>query len=262
MIVVLKVEHVPALAVKLGLPCGEGSLHLAKAEGQMSEIGEETVGLLCLELNHHIQHLCVVLGDVLKRLFGRNHGRLCKGHAVIVREYVTLELVKVFVEVRTVVEVEDTLGRRHEVVVGKSLLLGNEGDNVLTEAVNAHVKPESENLLYLLTYEGVVHVKVGLLNGEKVHVVFFAHLVPCPRLALKERVPVVGKAAVCLGRSPDIVVGVGLDSLTALLEPLVLGRGVVNNKVHDNLHASLVCAVKHLLEGVHAAEFLCYLKVV
>ena len=94
------------------------------------------------------------------------------------------------------------------------------------------------------------------------HIVFLSYLVPCPCLALKERVPVVGNFAVLLRRSPDVVVGVGLDFLTALLKPLVLSGGVINYKIHNDLHASFVGTVKHLFKCLHTAELLGNIKVV
>ena len=109
MVVVLNVEHIPALALKTVLPVRKGTLHLAQIKGQVTEVGEEAVCLLSVKLNYHIQHLTVILGDILQRLFGRNHRRFCESHRIVMVEYVASELRKIFVEVRTVVEVEDTL---------------------------------------------------------------------------------------------------------------------------------------------------------
>ena len=153
-----------------------------------------------------------------------------------------------------VIIVGHTLVDGEEMVVGETFLLGDVGDDVLAEAVHAHVEPEAENLLHFLADEGIVHVEVGLLHRKEVEIILPALLIPCPCLTLKVGIPVVGQLAVRLGIPPDVIVGVGLDALTALLEPLVFVAGVVYHQIHDELHAPLMDTLEDLAEGFHAAE--------
>ena len=255
MVVVFDVQHIPALAVQLLLPLGVAALQLAEVEGHVDVVGHEAVRFLCGELDHHVQYGITLLMDEFQGLFGGQQGGFRKGHAVVVIEYVPLELLQIFVEMGAVVEHEDALGGGHEPIVGETLGLGNEGDDVLTEAVYAHVQPEAENVLHFFTNQRIVHVQIRLLDGEQVHIVFLSHLVPLPCLTLKQGIPVVGQLAARFCGAPDIVIGVGVDTLTALLEPFVLHTGVVDHQVHDDLHAPRVGTVQHFFEGFHAAEF-------
>jgi len=89
------------------------------------------------------------------------------------------------VNVGTVIVIGHAFVNREKMVVGKTLFLGDVGDNVLAESVNTHVQLKTEYLLHFLTDEGVIHIEVGLLYGEKVQIIFAALFVPCPCLALK-----------------------------------------------------------------------------
>ena len=55
MVVVFHVEHVPGPPLQLVLPIGEGPLELAQIKLGGHVIGEEAIGALALELNHHVQ---------------------------------------------------------------------------------------------------------------------------------------------------------------------------------------------------------------
>ena len=144
---------------------------------------------------------------------------------------------------------------RHQVVVGKTFLFGDVGDDVLPEAVHPQVQPEAQNPLHFLPHLRVIHVQVRLLHGEQVQVVFAANLVERPGFSLKEGVPIVGELPAGLPGTPEVVVGVGVDALTAFLEPFMLVAGVVHHKIHDDLHVPGMGALQHLLECLHAAEF-------
>ena len=141
-------------------------------------------------------------------------------------------------------------------VIRQSFLLGNEGNHILPETVHPHVQPEPQNLLHFFPHQWIVHIQVCLLHRKQVHVVLLTDFIPGPGLALKKRIPVVGQFSVCLGRTPDVVVGVGLNSLAALLEPFMLGAGVIHHQIHNYLHTPLMGTIQHLPECIQTAEFL------
>ena len=187
----------------------------------------------------------------------RDHGSLAHGHAVVAVEHAA-ELREVLVQARTVVVEAHAAGAgHHEVVVGQALDLADEGDDVLAEAVHAHIEPEVHDALDLGAHGGVVHVEVGLALGEDVQVPLVEGGLVLPRAALEEAVPVVGRDghAVLLGTLPPNVVVVERAVLagTARLEPRVLHGGVVDHEVHDHLETALVRAVEHLLENLEVA---------
>ena len=253
MVMVFNIEHVPRPTCQLILPLAEGALHPPQRELRRQIIGEETVGALALELDHHVD-LSVLFIDVLQRPTGPHQRRLGEGKAIIVIEYIPFELRQIFVDMGAVVIVGHTLVDGEEMVVGQPLFFGDIGDDILTEAIHAHVQPETQDLLDLLADKRVIHVQIGLLDGEEVEIILPAHLVIGPRLALKVGVPVVGQLAVGTGRPPDVIVGVGFDAPAALLKPLVLITGVVHHQVHQELHAPGMDAVQDLTECLHAAE--------
>ena len=149
---------------------------------------------------------------------------------------------------------------------GKARRLGNEGDDVLSEAVHAHVKPEAHDGLDLLADGGVVVVEIRLLFGEDVQVIFARILVGLPGAAFKEAVPVVGRllhaGAALLAAAPKVIVPVWAVYVPALLEPLVLVRSVVHDKVHENAQAARVRLVQQFLEQLKVAVFGVYVLVV
>ena len=157
-------------------------------------------------------------------------------------------------DVRSVVIVEESLVDRQQPVVRQSLLFGNEGDHILPEAVYPLIQPEPHDLLDLLPDQRVIHIQVRLLDCEQMQIVFLADGVEGPGLALKVGVPVVGGPAVLGHGPPDIVIRVGLDPAAALLEPLVLIAGMVDDQVHNDLHALCVGGRQAGIEGLHAAE--------
>ena len=170
-------------------------------------------------------------------------------------QHITLEFMQILVDMGTVVIERQTLGSGHQVIVRQTFLLGNEGDDVLTETIHAHIQPELQDLLDLFTNQRIVHIQVGLLDGEDVQIIFLTDFVPCPCLAFEHGIPVVGQTAVFFGRAPDVIIGVRIDPLAALLEPFMLVTGVVDHQIHQHLHATRMSAVQHLTECLHAAEF-------
>ena len=241
------------------LPATERPLELAQVEGHGHVVGEEAVGGHVLEVEHHVERLARPLPDEGQGLPGRDHGRLAHRHAVVVGEHVVAELRQELVHAGTVlVEAQAPGAGRHEVVVGEPRHLAGEGDDVLAEAVDAHVEPEAQDVLDLGAHLWVVHVEVGLALGEDVQVPLVEGGLVLPCATLEEAVPVVGRrghaVAVAAAVAPDVVVVVGVvPAGAALLEPRVLDRGVVDHEVHDHLEAAPVRAVEYLPEDVEVA---------
>ena len=118
---VFYVEHIPALTVELFLPLGVASLKLAEIKGHMVIVGHEAVRLLSGELNHHIEDGIVILVDILQSLFRCDHRCFGKDHAVILRKNIALEFFKILMQVRAMVEHENTLGCGHELIIWQAV---------------------------------------------------------------------------------------------------------------------------------------------
>ena len=147
--------------------------------------------------------------------------------------------------VRAILVVVHAADYRQETdTVRKAFSLRNKVDNILSEAVHAHRKPETKDVLNFLTNLRVIHIEVGLLLGKKMQIVLSAYRIVLPRLSFKDGVPVIGLV------TPDVIIliRVVITALTALDEPRMLIRCVIYNKVHNDLHAQLVCLIKHLLK--------------
>ena len=171
----------------------------------MGIVLQEAVALHALERDHHVK-LGVLAADEVECALRRDERGLADGHAVVIVEH-GAELVEIFVQVRAVVILENAARHRHiKRRVRQSLGLGDVGDDILAEAVHAHIQPEAQDFLYLGADAGVVHIQVGLLDGENVEIVRLAHLVVLPRLALEHAVPVVGERAVLFRLAPDVII--------------------------------------------------------
>ena len=251
---VLNIQQVPAPAAQRLLPVLPDGLELQKAKRMVNIVHQEAVSLHTLERNHHIQ-LGVLASDELERALCCNEGRFADGHAVVIVEH-GAEFAEIFVQVRAVVILENAARHGHvKRRVRQSLGLGDVGDNILAEAVHAHIQPEAQDFLYLGADAGIIHVQIGLLNGKDVEIVRLSHLVILPRLALEHAVPVVGERPVLFRLAPDIVIPVRFLPAAARLKPRVFVARVVHNKVHDDFDAAFMRAVEHLFERRHPAVF-------
>ena len=217
---------------------------------------------MTLELDHHVDLAGLVFRDIAQSHFGGDQRCFCQSHAVIVVKHIPLELVEIFVDVRAVIVVAHTLVDGKHMIVWKPLFFGDVGDHIFPETVHTHVEPKPQDLLHFFPHQGVVHIEVRLFHRKQVQVIFSTHLVPGPGLALKVAVPVVGKLSVRFTGPPDIIIGVGIDPLPALLEPFVLVAGVVYNQVHNHLHIPLMGAIQNRFECFHAAEFRCDVHII
>ena len=147
-------------------------------------------------------------------------------------------------------------------VVRQALLFGNKGDHIFTEAVDAEIEPEFEDLLDLCSDKRIVHVEIRLLDGKQVQIIFLPQIVPLPCLALKMTVPVVRQFSVRLCGPPDIIIGIRLDAPPGFLEPFMLVARMINDQIHDKLHPALVKTLQNGPKRFHAAVFRCNVHVI
>ena len=167
MIMVFHVEHIPGLAVELFLPVGEGMLHPLEDEGGGQIVGEQTVGALALELDHHVNLTAFILFDIGQSLPGRYQGRFCQSHGIVMVEHILLEFHEILVDVRTVIVIGHAFVDGEQMIIRQTFLLGDISNYIFTEAVHPHVQPESQNLLNFLTHQRIIHVQVRLLDTEQ-----------------------------------------------------------------------------------------------
>ena len=131
---VFNIQKIPALPVQRLLPVLPDGLELHEAERVMGIVLQEAVALHALERDHHVK-LGVLAADEVERALRRDERGLADGHAVVIVEH-GAELVEIFVQVRTVVILENAARHGHiKRRVRQSLGLGDVGDNVLAEAV-------------------------------------------------------------------------------------------------------------------------------
>lgn len=146
--------------------------------------------------------------------------------------------------------------------VGQGGVLGEEVDDVHPEAVDPALQPPEHHRVHGLPDLGVLPVQVGLLAGEQVQVVLPARLVVGPGRAGEERAPVVGLRSGCTGllagpgRTPDVPVAHGARGAAVARgrEPGVLVGRVVDDQIHDQLHAALVDRGEQPVEVVQRTE--------
>ena len=204
----------------------------------------------------------VQLAPVLVYAFGRlfeGYARgLAHGIRIVFRPRVFVQLAYEFVIARSEHEMLVAAHDRIELALGQSVRLGDIGDDVAAEAVHALIHPKIADVGDLAAHGGVFPIQVGLLFAEQVQIPFPRLFVVCPGAAAEARRPVVGRLASVLSPAlaPDIIVAVGVVlGFAALDEPFVLVRGMVGDKVHDQLYAALMHAREHLVEVRHRSEF-------
>ena len=252
---VFKVQRVPALAVHLLLPLCERLFEFCKLKGALQEVRYKAVCLHVGKVYHHVEHLVGAFFNIAQCDRGLHAGTFADGEAVVKVQNIALKLGKVIVHLGEIgVILHACCGGELHLGARKPLCLGDVGDDVLAEAVNAHVQPKAHDFLDLLTHLGVCHVEVGLLFGENVQVPFVEVLVILPRAPLKQAVPVVRRRIFALALAPVVVIVIGVIlALFALNKPRVLIGGVVHDKIHEYAQTALVRTVKHFLEDVEVA---------
>ncbi len=254
LVVVRPIEAVPAAARShLVLPLGHDTLEVGQVDAGLGVFAVlVVVQVHVVEVEDHVQ-LAAVRAHVVHGLVGTRVRRLAHGHDVVVREDLALHLLQVLVHVRaggaTGVVAAVGLVLDHG-AVGQLRVLGDEGDDVHAEAVDALVQPEAHLVVDRAAHGGVVPVEVALLGGEAVQVVLTHALHVGPCRAAEAGAPVVGDLV-----SPDVVVVVGVASaLAGFLEPNVLVGGVVDHQVEDDLEPLLVRLGQKRVEVGHRAQ--------
>ena len=188
-------------------------------------------------------------------------GGLADGHVVVFGEDFAVHLLEVLVAVRAGGEDGELVFELVGGEVGEAGLLGDDGDDVHAEAVDAFIKPEAHDGEDFLADFGIVPVEVGLFHGEVVEVVLLGFGVELPGGAGEDGAVVVGwvessgGGGVGLAGAPEVVVAVGVVfRLLGGDEPLVLVGGVVGDEVDDEAHVTLLDAGEHGVEVGHGAE--------
>ena len=250
-VVIFQIQAVPRLAIEAVLPAGEGLLQLAQGEGMVEILGEEAVRRHGVELDDHIQHPVTAL-DIPQGGAYAGHGGLADLDGAVFLCH-RPELGEVGDDVGAVLIVGHAVDHRKAGdAVGQAGILGDEGDDVLPEAVHPHVQPEAHDVADLLPHGGVIHVQIRLLFVEEVEVILAPHVVVFPGRAGELAGPVVGGQAAAMAHlavPPDVVVPIGVIApLTALPEPIVLVGGVIDDQVHNDFEAQGVGLVQHLLK--------------
>ena len=164
-----------------------------------------------------------------------------------------LELLQIAVRLRLVGVVLDAVGDgKLRPGVGQTWGLADVGDDVLPEAVHAHIQPEAENVLDFLPHLRICHVQIRLFFRKQVQIVLTQVFVVLPGVSLEHAGPVVRRdapAAADPSVPPDIVVVIGVVvALPALLKPGVLIRSMVHHQIHKNPQPHPVGPVQHFLE--------------
>ena len=131
------------------------------------------------------------------------------------------------------------------VVFREVLLFRNQVDDIETEPFDAFLAPEAHHLIDVLAHLRIFPIQIGLRDVEQVKIILAALLVILPGVAPELRLPVRRLVA------PDVVVAVALVPGERLLEPLVLGRRVVDDDVHHEPDATRLGFADELVEVVH-----------
>ena len=147
------------------------------------------------------------------------------------------------------------LVRAGEVLAVRALLLEQVGHRVETEAVDAEVEPEAQDVEHRLAHGRVLEVEVGLVAEEAVPEELSAHRVvgPVRRLGVDEDDAGVAVRGVVVGPHVEVAVrAVGV--LPRGLEPRVRVGRVVQHEVGDDADAAAVRLLEQVHEVVDRAE--------
>ena len=141
------------------------------------------------------------------------------------------------------------IGFRKVLAVGVSRSI-QIGDSVQPQSVDAHLEPEIDDLEHRLLHIRVVEIEIGLMGVETMPVVSLCDRVPCPvrGLEILEYDPCV--LVFFRGIAPDIKIPPGEPGfgLSRFLEPWMLVRGMVQDKLGNDPDASFVGFSHELLE--------------
>ena len=170
---VLDIQRVPAAPLELELPIGEGLFHLHEIKFAGEDFVIKAVRLHVREGDHLIEHMLRSLGDVAERDIRRGHRAFTDDEAVIITEHIALEFLEIGVHLRAVGVILHAVCRGElRVRIRQAGRLGDKGDNVLAEAVDAHVQPEAQDLFDLLAHGGIIHIEIRLFFCEQMQIKF------------------------------------------------------------------------------------------
>ena len=271
------------VAVEQARPAGlmYGALLVAQRLLERGEFERHGVplGAVAVEVHvgEHEEHVELAVGRVGDDAVARRVDARGLAHGdepVAAGEHLAAHLLQVFVHARPVgaprerrrvallahrVILDQGTGFARQLAVGV-VGLGDLGDHVHAEAVDAAIHPPVHHVVHRAAHVRVLPVQIRLLLGVLVQEVFAALLVILPGGAAEVGAPMVrlgagGARLVALaGGAPDVPVGVRVVPVARSLEPGVLVGGVVDHQVHDDLQAALVGLGQHLVHVGERAE--------
>ena len=258
LVVVAEVEAVPCHVLQLVLPPGQQLLEGHQIDLSGAPLAGDRVAAVqvhVLELEHHVQLGALGVGVLLGLVDGHT-GALAHGEQVVLGKYLPAHLLQILVDVGAVAaaQIAGGVGGAAGGHIGQTLPLGDHGDHVHAEAVNALVAPPGHHVKDGVTHLRIVPVQVGLLGGEAVEVVHTGGVVIGPGGAGESGAPVVGLFTL-LTLPPDVEIPLGIvPGPAALHKPGVLVGGVVDHQIHDDLDAPGVGLGQQPVKVGHGAE--------
>ena len=233
-----------------GLPGEQDVLELLEIKGYKHPllIADE-IDLEVMEGEGHGQLAGVRARVAVAVLHGRGRHLADRDDLGVGAEGGLIELVQVFVHARAVGIESAAIA----LIVALVRALANEVDHVETEALDALAHPEADDVLHLAAHVRVFPVEVGLGAVKQVQVplALLGHI--SPGAAAELALPVVGRG-VRAAVLPDIVVLVLGVARQGLLEPCVLGGGVVKDHVQHHADAAAFGLPAQRLEVLHRAK--------
>ena len=138
-------------------------------------------------------------------------------------------------------------------VVFKDGGLGDEVDDIESEALDALFLPEANDVLQLLAHARVLPVEICLCHVKEMEVVFAERGDILPRVPAELRPPVcrrrVGRAVL-----EDVVVHIGGIARECAFEPRVLGRCMVKDHIEHDADTACLCLADESVDVLHRAE--------
>src|ERR1043166_9164598 len=103
-------------------------------------------------------------------------------------------------------------------------------DDIDAETIDAPAKPEPHNIVNRRTHIRIAPIQIGLLGHTCVIVIFGGARIVLPPTAPEFGLPVVWRAAISAGQTPQIPVALGIVfGRTAFNEPRMLVRGMIGD---------------------------------
>ncbi|MNW50525.1 hypothetical protein D3C74_279780 [compost metagenome] len=127
-------------------------------------------------------------------------------------------------------------------------------DDVHPESVDPFIEPPGHHIVHFAADLRILPVQVRLLLGEHMKIIFARGFIEFPGGSAKERTPVVRGLAVFAGM-PNIIIPVWIILRFARFhEPVMLIRAVIDDQVHDQLHAPCMQSIQQLLPVLHRSK--------